>query len=300
MEQSTTEVLSHCPVCRAGDLSLFLRVIDQSVSKESFELTYCALCGFCFTNPRPSPEAIGRYYDTTDYISHGGKGRGVQEAIYRHARRWAIKAKHGLIARYFVNGHVLDVGCGTGEFLGHLKARGYQCTGVEPSLRAREQAIRNHSLDVLPDIGSIPAREQFQIVTLWHVLEHFHDPKEELRRIHSRTCPGGLLLVAVPDRESWDAHFYRAHWAAFDAPRHLSHFRRRDVKRLLEEQGFDLLAVKGMWFDAPYVSMLSEQHLKRGPLVAFIRGLFFGMISNLVAMLGSRPTSSSLFIARKV
>lgn len=299
MEPSTTEILSHCPACLSGPLAPFLRVKDHSISQELFEVTSCSNCGFCLTNPRPSTEAIGRYYEATNYISHGGRGRGLQEALYRQARQWAVKAKHRLISRYFRHGNVLDLGCGTGEFLGHLKAHGYLCTGVEPSLRAREQAIRNHALEVLPDIANVPALEQFHIITLWHVLEHVHDPKEELRRIHARICSGGVIIIAVPDRDSWDAQFYRAHWAAYDVPRHLSHFRRQDVRRLLSEQGFDLLAVKGMWFDAPYVCMLSEQHLNRGAVASFLRGLLLGAISNLVAMFSSKPTSSSLFIARK-
>lgn len=300
VEPLSNQVLDQCPICNGWLLLPHLRVRDNSVSREFFTLVLCSECGFCFTNPRPSSEQIGRYYEDPKYISHGGTGKGIQEKVYRLARRLAIKAKHRLVSRYFSNGSVLDIGCGTGEYLAYLKEKGYRCTGVEPSLRAREQAIRHYSLNVLPDISNIPSQEQFVVVSLWHVLEHVHNPRKELGCIHSLLRTGGVLILAVPDRESWDAIHYGPDWAAYDVPRHLSHFRRQDMKRLLVSQGFELVQVRGMWFDAPYVSLLSERYRQAHPITAFVRGMLFGATSNLLALLGRRPTSSSIFIARKL
>lgn len=204
-----------------------------------------------------------------------------------------------MIRKQEPSGHILDIGCGTGEFLAYLKSRGYTPQGVEPDLRARTSAIAEHALDVVPQLEAVPAQEQFDVITLWHVLEHMHDPVDTTKKIHARSKPGGSLVIAVPDRESWDARHYGADWAAYDVPRHLSHFRRQDIRRLLHAQGFQLVRTRRMWFDAPYVCMLSEQHRGAGPLLSLIKGVFWGTLSNAVALTGARPTSSTLFFARK-
>ncbi len=269
------------------------------MSKERFQLTVCSICQFCATNPRPDRAHIGQYYDSPEYISHTNATAGLQDRIYQFVRRRAIRSKHRLISRHRTNGRVLDMGCGTGEFLSYLKSRGYLTLGVEPGSGPREQAIANHALEVLPSLELVPALEQFHIITLWHVLEHVHDVRDTLKKLHARLTPGGLLVIAVPDRDSWDAQHYGAGWAAYDVPRHLSHFRRPDLHRLLSEHGFRMKATKPMWFDAPYVSMLSEKYRGASPLAALLKGAVTGMASNAVSATTDRPTSSSLFLAEK-
>jgi 2-polyprenyl-3-methyl-5-hydroxy-6-metoxy-1,4-benzoquinol methylase len=299
VEHPYQETLEQCPICGGRAFTPSLAPTDHTVSKKQFQLTDCTACGARFTNPRPTPAEIGKYYASEDYISHTNTSRGLQDRIYQWVRKRAIRNKHQLIAQHHPQGSILDVGCGTGEFLGFLKSKGYQTQGVEPSLTAREQAIRNHALEIMPELDQVAAHEQFNVITLWHVLEHVHDVRETLRKLHARLQTGGSLVIAVPDRDSWDAGFYGKDWAAYDVPRHLSHFRRRDMHRLLREQGFIVQRTKGMWFDAPYVCMLSEKHKGAGPLRALGIGALVGAVSNLVAALTPRPTSSSLYVASK-
>lgn len=299
VEQPHHETLDRCPLCGARDPRPALEAEDHSISHEHFHLADCATCGFRFTNPRPGPTAIGRYYESEDYISHSNSRRTLADRLYQVARRWALARKHALVATHRTNGRVLDVGCGTGEFLGHLKRKGYLVTGVEPALKAREQAIAHHAIPVVPSLDQVPGREQFHVVTLWHVLEHLSDLRGTLKRLYAVTADDGLLVIAVPDRESWDAHHYGSAWAAYDVPRHLSHFRRSDVKRLATEHGFELISVRPMWLDAPYIAMLSERYRGHGPLMALIRGVLLGTWSNLASAFTSRPTSSSLYLFRK-
>jgi SAM-dependent methyltransferase len=293
------ETVAKCPLCGGGESRPHLSVTDHTVSKKQFELRTCATCGFCITNPRPAPNSIGAFYASTDYISHTNTARNLQERLYQWVRKRAIKSKHALIRKYHSNGRVLDYGCGTGHFLGYLKTKGYLTTGVEPSASARQLCHDLHHLDVVAELDRVPAQEQFQIITLWHVLEHVHDVRDTLKKLHARAAKGALLVIAVPDRDSWDAQHYGAQWAAYDVPRHLSHFRRQDLTRFLREHGFDAFATKPMWFDAPYVSMLSERYKGAGAGAALAKGALLGTLSNLVAATTPRPTSSTLYLARK-
>jgi 2-polyprenyl-3-methyl-5-hydroxy-6-metoxy-1,4-benzoquinol methylase len=210
-----------------------------------------------------------------------------------------LSGKRKLISKYRPNGRLLDVGCGTGQFMGHMKAHGYLVTGVEPDTGARGQAIADHAAEVLPSLDLIPSSEQFHVVSMWHVLEHVPDLRRTLKKLYSAMADRGFLFIAVPDRESWDATHYGSDWAALDVPRHLNHLRRQDLKRLFEEHGFALKEVRPMWFDAPYISMLTERHRGAGPLGALIKGTLVGTWSNLLALTSDRPTSSSLYIAQK-
>jgi SAM-dependent methyltransferase len=294
------EQLTNCPICRSERLIDTLRVGDHFLTKEEFQLVDCGDCGFRFTNPRPTQNAIGKYYQSENYISHSNRKQGIQDRLYQFARSWALGNKYKLVHRYQAQGRVLDIGCGTGEFLAHLMSRGYLVEGVEPELKAREQAIANHSIPVVPSVEQIPNKEYYQVITMWHVLEHVPDIRATFKKLFALLADRGVLIIAVPDRESWDNQHYAEHWAAWDVPRHLSHFRRQDIHRLLNEHGFELLTTRKMWLDAFYIAMLSERYKGAGAIGALIKGILIGAWSNLQSALGKLPTSSSLFVARKV
>jgi SAM-dependent methyltransferase/predicted nucleic-acid-binding Zn-ribbon protein len=299
VEHRQLEQLKNCPRCGSSEFKQALEAIDHTVSRGRFTLTDCQQCGFRTTNPRPRPSDLGSYYESEDYISHSNVRRTLQDRLYQMARNWALKRKYALVNAYAPGGRVLDIGCGTGEFLHHMMSRGYTVQGIEPSLRAREQAIANFSIDVAPSLDRVPAQEQFQLVTMWHVLEHMADPRATFKRLFALLADRGILVIAVPDRESWDASHFGSDWAAWDVPRHLMHFRRSDVLTMLHEHGFEPLATKRMPLDAFYIAMLSTRNKGAGTVAALFMGILLGTVSNMVSMLTNRPTSSSLFIARK-
>lgn len=299
MEHEHLTTLAQCPICGNPGFSPLLQAKDYTASQESFILADCHHCGFRVTNPRPTLRAIGRYYESSAYISHTNSSKGAFDRIYQLARKRALQSKHNTIRKATSQGTLLDIGCGTGEFAAHMQKQGYRVQGVEPSPGARLQAEQNHRLRVFADLDQVPTHEQFKVVTMWHVLEHLHDPSKTMKQIHARMERAGHLFIAVPDRESWDAAHYQDLWAAYDVPRHLSHFRRTDMFRLLNQHGFRIKGARKMWMDAPYVSILSEKNKGTSSAVAFGKGILLGTWSNLVSALTSRPTSSTLYLAQK-
>lgn len=299
VEHTTMERLERCLLCGSIDLVNAATVEDHSISKENFNVCECGSCGYRFTNPRPNQELLPRYYESESYISHSNTSKSLRDKLYQVARKWSLAKKSATIGSYVPSASVLDIGCGTGDFLASLQTKGYHVMGIEPNATARHQATQLHQLVVLPSLDAVSSLEQFQVLTMWHVLEHMPDPRQTIKRAFALLQQGGYLFIAVPIRNSWDAQHYGSGWAALDVPRHLSHFRDNDVRRILADQGFQMVGERKMWLDAFYIAMLSEQYKGRGPFVALLLGTLLGLWSNIQSVLSGRPTSSILFIAKK-
>src|ERR1022692_3395444 len=143
------EELLECPICQNKLFTHQLSCIDYTVSRETFSIVKCANCGFFFTNPRPSQEEIGKYYQSEEYISHSGTKKGFVNSIYHLVRNFTIKRKFRNIEKYVSNDvSLLDIGCGTGEFLNYCKNKGWKVVGIEPSEKGRDTGIKNYGLNV--------------------------------------------------------------------------------------------------------------------------------------------------------
>lgn len=288
-----------CPICKGSACTPALRTKDFHLTGEPFALVDCASCGMRSTFPHPSPSELGRYYQTSHYISHDASGKGPLQRLYRVARRLALSRKKALVDKLAPSSTLLDVGCGSGEFLAYMAHCGHRAEGVEPSPTARAKAQAASGCTVTASLDLVEGAERFAVATMWHVLEHFDDPGQCLKRLYALMKPEGYLLIAVPDRESWDARHYGPHWAAWDTPRHLWHFRRKDLRRLLELHGFEVRSTKPMWLDAFYIALLSERYRGRPGWLAWPLALVNGALSNANALLLQRSASSMLVLARK-
>jgi SAM-dependent methyltransferase len=296
------EELLACPVCGSPDLHDKLRVQDKSVSQETFTIQQCAACGFQFTNPRPDAASIGRYYESDAYVSHNSAAQGLVNRVYKVARYFTVRRKVALIAKLNGGrpGQLLDYGCGTGHFLAGAKRAGWQVTGLEPNARARHDAAARVGQPILEAsalAGLAPG--SFDIISLWHVLEHVHALHDTLNELINKLKAGGKLLIAVPNAESLDAQHYRQNWAAYDVPRHLYHFAPDPMRRLLASHGLRLVQTLPLVLDAYYISMLSERHLAPeragGPLAV----LKAGYKSNQYAAQHGGHYSSVLYVAER-
>ena len=276
------ELVKNCPVCGSETFEPFLSGKDYFLTGEKFEIVKCSDCGFRFTTPRPVATDLGRYYESTEYISHSDTRKGLFAAVYQQVRKYTLARKLTMISKFQQQGEILDIGCATGQFLNYMSEHGWKTTGIEPDEKTRERAITEYGLQVFPEEKlNFLSKSSFDVITMWHVLEHVSDLNGRMKQLKELLKPQGTIIIAVPNCDSYDAKKYGQFWAGYDLPRHLYHFTKSDVKLLLEKNGFTLVNILPMKFDAFYVSLLSEKY-KSGKM-RWMPALWNGFWSNLKA-----------------
>ena len=290
--------LKKCPVCNNKDISKYLSLSDYFLSKEEFSISRCNHCGLLFTNPRPEPDDLPRYYQSEDYLSHNKEKKGLFSNIYNLVRNRAVKQKFDLITGYTAKGFILDIGCGTGEVLHYFSKKGWVVTGIEPAANARNFAIEQYALPVYDEnqIERLPSKS-FDVITLWHVLEHVPQPGERMEQIKRLLKDNGVIFIALPNHKSWDAKRFGAFWAGWDVPRHLFHFSRKSFSFLAARHGFKISKVIPMKFDAYYVSLLSRKY-QTGKM-NFPMAFYSGLRSNFWARNNENNFSSLIYVLKK-
>lgn len=274
--------MTKCPYCQNPVSTPYLKVRDEFLTKEPFEILECSTCHLLYTSPRPAPDRIGAYYQSDEYLSHQENKSGFIPKIYEAVKSVNLKRKFRLATEGLPVGKMLEIGCGVGDFLLLAKNNGWDVTGIEPSANAK--AIAQQRLGFLPlDPSETASLESysFDVITMWHVLEHVDNLMEQAMQIARLLKPHGRLVIAVPNYQSYDATYYKEKWAAWDVPRHLNHFNQDTLCRIFADPIFKFIDCQGLKWDSFYISYLSEKYLDhRLPLV---RGVMRGAISNVKA-----------------
>lgn len=266
----------------------FLTVIDYSVSKEAFDLYYDQDLDMLITSPQPSPENLGKYYESTDYISHTDSKRSLFEKAYHFVKGIALKNKLNLVNNCSaIKGNLLDIGAGTGDFLLTAKQNGWNTIGVEPSEKAKGIAI-NKGIKFSDSTQELESHF-FDVITMWHVLEHVPNLEIQIRELKRLVKPNGTIIIAVPNYKSYDANYYGKFWAAFDVPIHFWHFSKTAIQLIFEKENIKLEKVLPMKFDSFYVSLLSEKY-KNGKM-NYVKAIWIGLVSNWKAKRSSEYSS---------
>ena len=280
---------------KQSDKSVYLICRDHTVSGEKFELLFNSEKEMLVTSPKPKLEILPEYYKSESYISHTDSKKSLTDKIYQRVKKYMlIKKLKWIEKKYPEKGRLLDIGAGTGEFLLEAKKRGWKVNGIEPDEKARKLAFEKGIK--LAENSSHFKSEKFDVISLWHVLEHVYDIKTQIIELEQLLKKDGLLIIAVPNFQSYDAQYYREFWAAYDAPRHLSHFSQNSFKHLFAGTGFKLIDSKPLIFDSYYVSLLSENY-KTGRNNFFKAG-FIGYKSNLKAKFSSEYSSITYFFKK--
>ena len=277
---------------------LYLKCADYFNTGEVFSLLYDSKMDMLVTSPQPSEGELLRYYDTPGYLSHAINDKTIYQKIYFFIRRISITKKLRLISRFRSKGEkLLDVGAGAGHFIHSAIDSGWDGLGVEVNKAARS-AANNIKPNIIKDGAYLQRLSQnsFDVITLWHVLEHMSDLDLEINRLNSLLSFNGRLIVAVPNFKSYDAHYFQKYWAGYDVPRHLWHFSRSAIVKLFGRHGMEVESMHPMVFDSFFVSLLSTKY-KFGSFRVF-KAILVGLVSNIKATY-SREYSSLIYIIKK-
>lgn len=294
--------ISNCPICDSQKSHHFITCKDYTVSNEDFKIVECDSCNFRYTNPIPTEDKIGEYYKSEDYISHSGTKKGIVNWLYHKVRNHTLKKKYQLVSKHAKENSLLDIGCGTGDFLGYVNQKGWQVKGLEPDGDARALGEKNHGISIqsTEELHQLP-NESYGAITMWHVLEHVYHLNKDVEKIKSLLKKDGTLFVAVPNCSSADAQKYGEYWAAYDVPIHLYHFRPQNIKDLFAKYNMEVTDILPMKFDSYYVSLLSEKY-KRGnkgfSIGALFSGFFSGLSSNMKAK--GNKYSSQIYVIKHI
>jgi 2-polyprenyl-3-methyl-5-hydroxy-6-metoxy-1,4-benzoquinol methylase len=274
-------------------MSRYLTTKDYFNTQEEFHLEYISELDMLKTYPVPNN--LDTYYDHPDYISHTDQKKTLIDKIYQFIKNYSLDKKVNLIKNLSTTEKtILDIGAGTGDFLKSAQKDGWKIHGIEPNKQARLKALTKE-ITLKESLADI-TKEKFDVITLWHVLEHLPDFENEINNIQKKLKQNGYLVIAVPNYKSYDAKHYKQFWAAYDTPRHLWHFSKESIKRLFKPYKLELVQTKPMIFDSFYISLLSEKYKsgKNNYLMAF----FIGLVSNLKGIL-SKEYSSHIYILKK-
>lgn len=259
---------------------VYLSCKDYTVSQKEFQLVWNAEKDILITHPQPSLEELPSYYKSEDYISHTDSSKSLFDKAYQSVKKMMLAQKLKLINSFATEEKtILDIGAGTGDFLQYISKHNWRVSGVEPNEKARNLA-KSKNLNLLRDLSSFN-NEKFDVITLWHVLEHIPNLKEQIEQFHHLLKPNGVLVIAVPNFESYDAKYYKEYWAAYDVPRHLWHFSKQGIKRLFTKYNFVQKSIHPLWFDSFYVSLLSEKYRNKSP--NYFKAFKVGLKSNFKA-----------------
>lgn len=286
-----------CPWCKSEKTQFHLWLKDEFLTQEDFQIYECLKCGLLFTEPRPEKSVIGKYYKSDEYYSHQENKTGFIPKLYESVKSVNLKKKYKMATEGIAKGRVLDIGCGVGDFLHTMEQNGWDAVGIEPSedakaiakKRIKAQIFDTEAQETLPD-------NSFDLITMWHVLEHVDDLHWQLKQLEHLIKPNGRVVIAVPNYKSYDGDFYKEKWAAYDVPRHLNHFNQETLVKLFKVNNLTHVKTEKLIWDAYYISYMSENYKHNSfPL---IRGAYRGLLSNLKAR-RSGEWSSLVYVFEK-
>lgn len=269
-----------------------ISVKDHLVSKETFHIVFDSGVGAWKTIPQPSQQELKAYYPKEGYLSHTDNAQGLKDRLYLWVKNKNIQTKLRWIAVKLNRPKLLDFGAGNGAFALAAQAKGWRVYTQEFS----EDALKSLNKKGLPVIDVSKQKDAFDAITLWHVFEHLPNPKTQLDTFYNALTPGGILVLALPNIDAWDAKHYGVHWAAYDVPRHLWHYDKDAITQLANDTGFYLLETHNMFWDAFYISLLSEQYQQSK--CGWIKAIIKGSLSNLLGW-RKKNTSALTFILQK-
>lgn len=293
-------IMEQCPICKSLNTEIRYHSQDWLITKQQFPIIHCFTCGHLFTGNAPKGKELSTYYESDKYTSHTDKA--TEGKMYNIAKTLNLRIKYRIIHNHIKQvQNILDYGCGTGDFLGYCETKGQIVAyGYDPSEKAISQLRTKYNFTIYDNHNSI-LENKYDVITLWHVVEHLPDPLSTIEfLVQSLNC-NGLLIIAMPNHSSFDSSFYKTIWAAYDVPRHLHHFTPEFLHNSLKHLNLKLREISYLPFDPFYISYLSEQQtISNLPLsIRILRSLFVSIISSIFSVIKPSKASSPILVFSK-
>ena len=273
--------LINCPVCDSNDSSLYIKLKDRfKTNNETFSLVQCK-CAFVYLSPRPNENTISKFYKNNDYSPHA-----ETSLFYKIAQKISFRWKLKIISKYSINYNkpfILDYGSGKGEFADYLIKKSFDIDKYDPIFTDKSTKMYSDSNQI---------NKQYNIITLWHSLEHVHRLNQTLDKIYQLLSDKGVLLIAVPNINASEKQYFRDKWVAYDAPRHLYHFSSETMLKFLNKHGLEMIELKPIYQDTFYNTYLSLS--SKYFLIKLIKTCYISIISFLKILFSNKQKSSSL------
>ncbi|QTY26511.1 class I SAM-dependent methyltransferase [Flavobacterium sp. CS20] len=263
-----------------------MKIKDYFLSQETFEVKPSKHKGILQTFPQPSEKDLPKYYDSPKYISHQTQAKSFKDKIYQKVKSFMIDKKKKMVLKHHQQGNILDIGAGTGEFLDAFDHSLWTKFSIEPSKKLQSN-LSKKGINLVNDLEQFDG-QSFEVITLWHSLEHIPDLELTVKQLRRILKPNGVLFIAVPNHKSYDAQYYDKYWVAWDVPRHLWHFSKLGMTSIFSKHNFNCIKDRGMFFDAFYVSMLSTQYQPKSNLLT---AFWVASLSNLKAWFNKEYSS---------
>lgn len=244
-----------CSICGAGDVRLIFKATPLDYSNNNaYNIAKCSMCGHGVT--------LSARYHASDY--EGGSYDAKEKVWHRIITPLLSMLENGKL-QYFKkldkkNTRILEIGSGKGRFVKSMTSKGYSVFGIEPSKRSFQVArslgcdtVYNCTIDQMPDIPKL--QQKFDVIILWHVLEHLEKPGENLLLLKNYLSQNGRIIIAVPNFDSWQSVGGKADWYHLDPSRHLSHFTPRSIAILAEKSSMES---KRIYFNSFYQDFIGE------------------------------------------
>jgi 2-polyprenyl-3-methyl-5-hydroxy-6-metoxy-1,4-benzoquinol methylase len=292
--------MEQCPICHSCNNKIHLLAQDWLITKKEFPIIRCINCGHLFTGNAPIGKELSSYYESDKYTSHTDKA--TEGKIYNIAKTLNITLKCRLIQKHIEHPkHILDYGCGTGDFLGFCEKRTKMVAyGYDPSEKAIKQLRTKYNFTIHNNHNAI-LQNKYDIITLWHVVEHLPDPIKTIELLVQSLNSTGLLIIAMPNHSSYDSIFYKDKWAAYDVPRHLHHFTPNLLVNSLKNLDIQLKEISFLPIDPFYISYLSEKQISSylPYSIRLLQSTTISIISSVLSVIKPTHASSPVLIFQK-
>jgi len=276
----------NCPICKTKDFKDYISVGDRFNEHEDnqFNIVKCN-CGLIFLNPRPTEDEISQYYENAEYDPHRNKGNSLKDVLYSLVQQVALRFKHFVIILHHQSGNLLDIGGGKGEFAEFMSIKGFDTTLQD------NYSNYNGNIEFYNNLNEIEAK--FDIITMWHVLEHIHELDKIFEFLNDKLNKNGILVLAVPNHNAVERKYFKEKWAPYDAPRHLYHFDDDSLTKLLNKHNFKIVRKNTLVHDSFYNILLSFKSLD---FIKFIKSIIIGLNCFIYTFFFGTKKSSTIMV----